>query len=94
MSVPLASCFRSSARGRRVAAGCIVGLTWGLTVGLVSLNTGCTTSQAAGWAQTSPPLAPDAASPGLIHLGARTDAPIRVARPRDHDPRPQSFPSP
>ncbi len=94
MSVTMASFFRSSARCRRVAAGCVVGLTCGLTFGLVVMITGCTTSQAADWAQMSPPLAPVPASPGLVHLGARTDAPKVVVPPSDDDPSPRRFPSP
>ncbi len=97
MSVTLAPYFRSSARCRRIAAGCVLGLecglACGLTLGLVALNTGCTTSQAAGWAQTSPPLAPVAASPDLVHLGAWTDAPKRVAPPSGDDPSPRRVPS-
>lgn len=71
-----------------------MGLTCGLTVGLVAVMSGCTTSQAADWAQLSPPLAPVAASPGLVHLGARTDAPKVVGPPSDDDPSPRRYPSP
>ena len=64
-------------------------ITWGLASGLVAVSSGCTTSQAADWAQMSPPLAPVAVSPGFINLGARTDDPVGIAAPRDDDPSPR-----